>query len=248
MTQRENWPSEGTGFKPAGEAAPRKENAVKRFGATIGFLADASRRRPGGRRVLWVLVSLLAITGVGMMTYPFATQIWANQIQKDKQKQFASDELLNAYKTDTVGAAVGEGEALTRLQIPKLKVDVIVVEGVSGNALRAGAGHYPESALPGDVGNVAIAGHRTGFGQPFRNLDQLKPGDTIIMTTPVGKYTYKVMAPFDGHGNPWITHPLDWTVIAPTPTPVLTLTTCDPPHTSKNRLIIRAELVDTQLS
>lgn len=244
MTQREQWPSTGTGGLPP-KPEPRKENAAKRFGATIGFLADASRRRPGGRRVLWVLVALLAMTGVGMMGYPFATQMWAKQIQKSKAKEFAGDDLRNAYKSKTVKKAVGEGEALTRLEIPSLKVDVIVVEGVSGNALRAGAGHYPESALPGDVGNVAIAGHRTGFGQPFRYLDRMKKGDTIVLSTPLGEYTYKVMGEFDGHPNPWITHALDWTVIGSTPTPVLTLTTCDPPHTSKNRLIVRAELVKT---
>ena len=245
MTEREQWPSTGTGGLPE-KPKPHKENPAKRLGATIGFLADASRRRSGGRRVLWILVALLALTGVGMMSYPFATQMWANQIQKGKEKEFAGKDLLDAYKTKTVKKSIGEGEALTKLEIPKLKVDVIVVEGISGNALRAGAGHYPESALPGDVGNVAIAGHRTGFGQPFRNLDKLTKGDVITLETPVGVYTYRVMGEFDGHGNPWITHPLDWTVIGPTPTPVLTLTTCDPPHTSKNRLIVRAELVKTE--
>ena len=68
----------------------------------------------------------------------------------------------------------------------------MVVEGTGASALRAGAGHYPNTPLPGEEGNVAIAGHRTTYGKPFANLDRLKPGDEIILETPVGKYTYKV--------------------------------------------------------
>lgn len=222
---------------------PPRENIVKRVGATTAFLADASRRRPGGRQVIWSGIVLMSAVGLFLMSWPFATKIWADRIQNSKEKQFASAQLREAYQRDV---QIPEGGALTRLQIPKLKVDVIVVEGVTGNALRAGAGHYPGTSLPGEIGNVAIAGHRTGFGQPFRYLDKLKQGDKIILRTPVGVYTYAVSGDVDGHRNPWITHPIDWTVIAATPTPTLTLTTCDPPHTQKMRLIVRADLIDTQ--
>lgn len=235
------WPSAGAGAISVGRKS-RKENPITRTVGTFGFLADASRRRPGGRRVLWFFISSLTLVGVMLMAYPFITQIWANRIQQDKKEQFASAQLREAYKDKTIQP----GDALTRIRIPKMKVDVIVVEGVTGNALRAGAGHYPGTSLPGDVGNVAIAGHRTGFGEPFRHLDEMAAGDLIYMQTPLGKYTYRVLPAFDGHGNPWITHPLDWTITAATPTPVLTLTTCDPPHTSTNRMILRAELIDSQ--
>ena len=117
------------------------------------------------------------------------------------------------------------------------------MEGTTGNALRAGAGHYTTTPLPGERGNVAIAGHRTGFGEPFRHLDAMRPGDIITLETPVGNYTYEVMADVDGHKNPWVTHPRDFSVIAPTQEAVLTLTTCDPPHTSLKRLIVRAKLI-----
>ncbi|MGH2830493.1 MAG: sortase domain-containing protein, partial [Actinomycetota bacterium] len=160
MIRKEPWPSNAAG-PVSDRPEPRKEGAVRRVGATIGFLADASRRRPAGRRVLWVFVSILGIVGVLLISYPFATQVWAKRIQSSKNKEFAADELLQAYKRNDVKGVVGEGEALTRLRIPKLKVNVIVVEGTSGNALRAGAGHYETSALPGEPSNVAIAGHRT---------------------------------------------------------------------------------------
>ena len=78
---------------------------------------------------------------------------------------------------------------------------------------------------------------------PFARINELKRGDIVTLETPEGTFNYVVTGPFDKHSNPWVTHPLDWTVIAQIDAPVLTLTTADPPHTSKNRLIVRLELV-----
>lgn len=242
---REIWPSQSAGPVESRERR-RKEGPARRAGATIAFLADAARRRPAGRRALWVLVILLALAGVAMMAYPSFTHFWAKRIQGTLQKQFETHETreIEAYRK----REVRPGAALTRLEIPSLRVSTIVVEGTSGNALRAGAGHYEGTPLPGEAGNVAIAGHRTGFGQPFRHIDKLKEGDLVILSTPLGRYTYKVVGAFDGHPNPWVTFPTDFTVLAPTPEPSLTLTTCDPPHTSKNRLIVRAVLVKSEIA
>jgi LPXTG-site transpeptidase (sortase) family protein len=232
----ESWPASGVGSRPM--TAVRKEPAPKRALGTMGFLLDASRRRRAGRFALWVIVIGLALGGIGLLSYPFVTNIWAHRIQGRLDKQFASPQGKQLFLHPV------EGQALTRLIIPKLGVNIVVVEGISGNALRAGAGHYPGTALPGAAsGNIAIAGHRTGFGEPFRHLERLTKGDKIYLVTPFGKYLYQVTGPFEGHGNPWITGPQDWSVIAPTPTAALTLTSCDPPHTSLNRLIVRALLV-----
>jgi sortase A len=111
----------------------------------------------------------------------------------------------------------------------------VVVEGTTASALRAGAGHYPQTPLPCETGNVSIAGHRTTYGKPFHNVDLLKPGDDIILTTPIGSCTYKVDRQF-------IVRPEDTSVIAPTPDGVLTLTTCHPKGSARQRLIIRATL------
>jgi sortase A len=218
------------------------ETAPKRALGSAGFLLDAARRRRGGRIFLWILVIGLALGGIGLLLYPIATDFWAHRIQHGLEKQLQAKPGENSamfYQEHLV-----EGAALTRLVIPKLKVSVIVVQGVSGNALRAGAGHYPDSALPGSpTGNVAIAGHRTGFGQPFRHVEMLRAGDEIDLVTPFGRFIYEVVRPFDGHANPWITVAQDWSTVAPTPGSMLTLTTCDPPHTSLNRLIVRARLL-----
>ncbi|MHB8513031.1 MAG: class E sortase [Actinomycetota bacterium] len=245
--QRESWPGTpamaGAYGQASHHARPRKENPITRTLGTFGFLADASRRRPGGRFAYWVASVALMLAGASLFAVPFYTAYVASHLQHQAAQQLATGQTLGAYRTHKLAI----GEAVTRLRIPKLGVNVIVVEGTSGNALRAGAGHYEETALPGDVGNVAIAGHRTGFGEPFRNLDQLRPGDLIYLDTPLGPYTYKVSASVDGHVNPWITDPDDWAVTVPLPTPTLTLTTCDPPHTSHNRLIVRADMISGQI-
>ena len=242
---QENWPQADEPFTPERQT-PRGELLPKRVGATAGFLLGCIPRRRSGRRALGVLTILMAFAGVALLSYPLVTDFWAKQRQSTLNKQFESKKIIEAYKRHDIAV----GGALTRLKIPKYgacstckKVNVIVVEGTTGNALRAGAGHYTTTPLPGERGNVAIAGHRTGFGEPFRWLDKLRPGDLLTLETPVGDYVYEVMPEVDGHNNPWVTHAKDFSVIAPTQESVLTLTTCDPPHTSLKRLIVRAKLV-----
>ena len=114
------------------------------------------------------------------------------------------------------------------------------MQGTSPSALRAGAGHYPNTPLPGQLGNVAIAGHRTTYGHPFNRIDELKVGNQVILTTPVGRYTYAVSRP------PFVTDPFDWTVVSPTKDAELTLTACHPKGSARQRIIIRAKLVKTE--
>ena len=246
---RESWPSSAERFETARPRA-RSEGFPKRVAATFSFLLGCIPRRKAGRRTLGVLTILMAFVGVALLSYPFVTDFWAHSRQSKLKNELHSKQSIEAFRSHTIAV----GGALTRLIIPKFSgcasckgVNVIVVQGTSGNALRAGAGHYVDTPLPGEQGNVAIAGHRTGFGEPFRHIDALRPGDLIILDTPIGKFTYKVVPPFDGHGNPWVTNPLDFSVVAPTPEAALTLTSCDPPHTSKNRLIVRADLVQSAI-
>ena len=98
-------------------------------------------------------------------------------------------------------AAPETGDVLVRLQIPSIGVDHKVVQGVGLDQLKRGPGHFPESVLPGQLGNTAIAGHRTTYGAPFSDVDKLRPGDTIVLTYPdVGgqrgpQFTYVVTKP-----------------------------------------------------
>jgi sortase A len=122
--------------------------------------------------------------------------------------------------------------------IPDINVDVVVVEGTTASALRAGAGHYPDTPLPCEIGNVGIAGHRTTYGRPFHNLDLLKPGMEITLQTPVGECTYQITK------DPFPVSPKDVSVVANTPDEAtLTLTTCHPKGSARQRLIVKATLV-----
>lgn len=206
-----------------------------------GSLMGNALRRPGGRRALSVLSVVLFIAGVTMFAYPVGTDVYSRFRQNQLNNAFADPKLQEKYVNRTVAV----GDVLTRLQIPKkgINVDVLVVEGTTPAALRAGAGHYPGTPLPGEVGNVAIAGHRTTFGRPFNQLDKMGPGDKVYLITPLKKYTYVAVAPFGGHPNPWIVSPQDYSVVQNVPgRSLLTLTSCNPKGSAKQRIILRLEL------
>lgn len=191
------------------------------------------RRNSWARHGLSVLSIALLITAVGLLGYPFYTNLQQNRLQDEKTRQLASPELQDAYRNGTLK----DGDALTRIQIPAIDVDVVVVEGISATALRAGAGHYPSTPLPCEAGNVGIAGHRTTYGKPFANLDRLKPKDVIVLETPVGKCTYTVSQ------VPYVVGPREFSVVANDPSKrTLTLTTCHPKGSAAKRLIVKATL------
>jgi sortase A len=191
------------------------------------------RTKPAVRRALSALSVVLLLGGVALVGYPFLTNVWQTRLQSKLTKQLASPELQQAYKDRQVST----GDSLTRIQIPAIDVDVVVVEGVTPSALRAGAGHYPQTPLPCESGNVAIAGHRTTYGKPFGNLDRLKPGDTIQLTTPIGGCVYQVTK------APYPVDPNDISVLDATPDRTLTLTTCHPKGSAAQRLIVKATWV-----
>lgn len=217
-----------------------------------GFLLDALRRRRFGRALVSGLTVLLFLAGSGLFAYPFFTDLYTDQVLQGR----LSDEFDRIVAADDWGAAE-VGSPLTRIVIPALEVTTVVVSGTSPAALRAGAGHYPSTPLPGEVGNVGIAGHRTTYGRPFNRLDELAEGDEIWLLTPVGDHRYVVSEPptagdcqayAGGQGAPddtaaCVTHPMDWTVVDPAADEaLLTLTTCHPKGSAQQRLIIRATL------
>ena len=180
-----------------------------------------------------VSVGLLA-TAIGLLGYPVYTNMYHNRVQSRLENQFASAELKEAYREGDIEV----GDSLTRIRIPAIDVDTVVVEGVTASALRAGAGHYPKTALPCEDGNVGIAGHRTTYGKPFANVDRLNPGDLIILETPIGKCTYEV------DRKPFIVSPKELSVVDNDLSKrELTLTSCHPKHSAKQRIIIKARLV-----
>jgi len=137
------------------------------------------------------------------------------------------------------------------LRIPRIGLTAPVAEGISKTKVlnRGYVGHYPGTAQPGQLGNVGLAGHRNTHGEPFRHLDELRPGDTVGIETAAARYTYVVERVLPR------TSPSDGTVIAKVPYSsahpryrytepgsYLTLTTCTPEYTSRYRLVVWASL------
>jgi sortase A len=150
-------------------------------------------------------------------------------------REFGSSGMAKTF----AAGALQFGDPMTRIEVPAIGVDTMVVEGTSQSALRAGAGHYPETPLPGAKGNVAIAGHRTTYGKPFSRMDELERGDKVVLTTPVGRHVYEIM------GRPWVTDPNDYDEVVneyPQKGAFLTLTSCHPEGSAAYRIVVRARL------
>ena len=198
---------------------------------------DWLAERQNARRGLTVAGAALVVVAALFLAFPVYTDFVHNNLQGRLSKQLGTSSERQAYLAGTLRS----GQSLTRIEIPRIGVNVVVVQGIDENALRAGAGHYPQTPLPCTAGNVAIAGHRTTYGKPFANVDRLVPGDKIILKTPVGSCVYRVSQ------APFVVLPTDWGIIADTPGQFdLTLTSCHPKGSASHRIVIRAEMVSSE--
>ena len=204
------------------------------------------------RSVLSALGAIL--TGAGVLILLFvAYQLWGTGLYTSRQqdslrsqfKQKAHVEQPASSTTSTtidprhLPPAPPTGDAVANIRIPKIGVDKYVVQGVGETDLRKGPGHYPQTPMPGEQGNAAIAGHRTTYGAPFNRLDELAPGDDILVTTLKGSFTYRV-------ATTHVIKPDQVEVLDPTPMPTLTLTTCNPKYSASQRLVVMANLAPGQ--
>ena len=125
---------------------------------------------------------------------------------------------------------------LGRITIPKIGVDMTMYEGIRMTTLDYGPGHWPGSAMPGQAGNVVVAGHRTSKHKVFRNVDQLEAGDEIVFHDANGTHTYAVR-------HIEVVPPSAVWIVNPTPTPTATLFACHPPGSTRQRVVVFADLV-----
>jgi len=151
------------------------------------------------------------------------------------KKTAAPAQLAPTQPDPPIGSAVGT------IDIPKIGLEMVVVEGTDEIRLQQGPGHYPGTPLPGEAGNAAIAGHRTTYLHPFYNLNELNPGDAIFITTTQGAFQYDVTS---SQAVP----PTDVSVVDDTTSPQLTLTTCNPRYSASQRLVVKAALVASALA
>lgn len=187
------------------------------------------------------------LIALGVLIFLFvAYELWGTGIAEARDQSRLKDRFrkeLQAPPTTIPAAGAPappatvpeSGDAIALIEIPKLEVNKAMVEGVGVEDLKKGPGHYPGTPMPGQAGNSAIAGHRTTYGAPFNRLDELSPGDPIIVTTKEGKFRYEV-------DRQDIVSPSQVSVLDPTPDNRLTLTTCNPKFSAAQRLIITARL------
>ncbi len=169
-------------------------------------------------------------------------QLWGTGLAQARDQQALRSTLEQTLGPSTAAAPAAPvappdlGQAVALLQIPKISVEQAVIEGVGIEDLKKGPGRYPDTPMPGEPGNAAIAGHRTTYGAPFFRLDELKVGDPITVTTRAGRFRYEV-------SESKVVSPESIDVLDPTDDARLTLTTCNPRYSAAQRLIVVSRLV-----
>jgi sortase A len=214
------------------------------------------------RRVADILGRVLI--GVGVLILLFtAYQIWGTSVQEARTQSGLRTQLQHETNNEAVRralaqesaldklptgppvaapttAAPAEGQPIGDIRIPVIGINQVVVEGTNTPDLRKGPGHYIGTPLPGQAGNVAIAGHRTTYGHPFYNLDSVKAGDPIVLTTLQGIFVYDTTKNI-------VVSPSDTTVVDNVIGNQLTLTTCNPRFSASSRLVVQATLAHSQM-
>jgi sortase A len=163
-----------------------------------------------------------------------------NELQREWSAAPAAPKSANPRKAVPKPPAVGK--ALAVLDIPKIQLrDKVIVQGVGRDELRKGPGHVPSTVMPGQAGTFGVSGHRTTYGAPFYRLNELVKDDTITVVTRESIYTYSVTR--TAIVRPTDTQVLD-NVIGPDgkPKATITLTTCHPRYSARQRLIVFGDL------
>jgi sortase A len=210
------------------------------------------RKARQARRRISNTGELLITLGAVLLLYSIYQLVWTN-FETGRAQDSLRDDLVQSWRdpprerSPRVPPPLGDAVAI--IHIPALGEDFsrVVVEGVRTDDLAKGPGHYPGTAMPGEVGNFAVAGHRATNGEPFRRLDRLDEGDKVVVETRDIYYTYVV-------DSSEIVDPTKTSVILPVPNrpmakpqrALITLTTCHPRWASTHRLIVYGHLAAKQ--
>lgn len=207
----------------------------------------ARKRRSHRGRVLRIMGLLFIVAGVALGGYVWwnlwGTGFAARAAQNDLRPAFERN-VASLNPTDAPERVANvPGKAIAIIRIPKIEVDLVVVQGTGTESLKKGPGHYDQTVYPWqDTGRVGIAGHRTTYGAPFWSLNELREGDRIVLATEYGYFNYRVtrsvITPPSG------ILPSGTSVLAQTQRPTLVLTTCNPRFSASERLIVFADRVD----
>jgi sortase A len=191
--------------------------------------------------VLRFLGSVLMVSGVLLIADAGVTLAWQEPVSAflaERQQNALEEKLYNP--PPQVAKRIREkrplpGDSIGEIILPSLGKHYFMVEGTDTDNLRKGPGHYPDTPLPGERGTVAVAGHRTTYGAPFREIDKLKHGNRIIMSMPYGRYVYRVeKTQIVDDSALWVTDPVGYDR--------LVLTACHPLYSAAQRVVAFARL------
>ena len=231
---------------------------------TLGDMTAATRpprQRTTAGRVGRVLGAAVLVAAAAVGTDWVVADVVADRRQDALRVQL-DEQWERESGSGTLPEEVAPGSPVAVLHVPRwgANYERVVVEGTAEAQLDQGPGHYAGTAMPGRPGNVAIAGHRVGEGSPFLHLDTLRPGDPVVLETADSWFVYRVLGDpstgdvtADPSGIPGrqIVAPEDVRVISPTPNgppdaaptgSYLTLTTCHPLFSARERLVVHAAL------
>jgi sortase A len=219
-------------------------------------------RAPRTRRALRVLSSVLIVAGTILLADAGATLFWqepVSAVYAHFQQGELRDQLVEleqaplepdeeralekipdpkrrlAFHARVIKRRVKAGEPMGRIVIPAIGVSDVFVQGTGTGDLRKGPGHYPATPMPGERGTVAIAGHRTTYGAPFRNVDKLHRGDRIELRMPYARFMYRVE-------RTKIVPPTELSVTDRVAHDRLVLSACHPLYSAAQRIIVFARL------
>jgi sortase A len=208
--------------------------------------APSRRRRRIVRRISRVVGVLFVLAAVAIGGYVawnlwgtgFTTQRWQNELRSDLERRIRAAGRHPDAAPPTVTRVPGDGIAI--LKIPRIHLNMVVVQGTDTEALKRGPGHYVDTAFPWQpYGRVAIAGHRTTYLHPFYSLDALRKGDAIVLQTEYGTFRYEVTGSYITAPDGIL--PDGSYVLDQTRAPTLALTTCNPRYSAAQRLIVLAD-------
>jgi sortase A len=190
------------------------------------------------RAVLRFVASVMIVSGALLIADAGITLVWQEPVSAfvAEREQAALEDALFDPPERVLRREPLRGDAIARMEIPAIGVSEYVVEGIDTGDLRKGPGHYPETPLPGEPGTAAIAGHRTTYGAPFRDIDDLKPGQAIRVDMPDGTFVYRVE-------EVRIVDDSDLSVLEPVGHRRLMLSACHPLYSAAERVIVFARQV-----
>jgi sortase A len=195
------------------------------------------------RAVVRFLASVMMVSGALLITDAVITLVWQEPVSAfvAQREQAALEDALFDPPKRVLRREPLEGDAIARIVIPAIGVSEYVVEGTDTTDLRKGPGHYPDTPLPGEPGTSAIAGHRTTYGAPFRDIDQLERGHRIRVDMPDGTFFYRVE-------RNKIVDDEDLSVLEPVGHRRLMLSACHPLYSAAERVIVFARQVRREAS